>query len=517
MKRIISLGLAALILLGTLTGGLISAVYAEESLKGGDDTGADTGTGDVPPSEGNNTSGKPSILTNEGILIEKYYYLTEENKNGVDQTYLVLVLVDTNIKAGSSDSFNDFYFSLLTSNFYPLSSKNNNKNDKNQIKIGESIATTAEVLSGKGPSAGDKNLRFQVKVPYVGWDRLGNEIYFRMYYDYNSEPIAMEGYEIRANLSQFVPPEPSGPSNDPVEPDPTIPDPATPYILVQNYSYGEGDVAAGSDFALTVNFYNTSANINLENIIMKVEPTNGLSITGASNTYYIPNLGAKGSMTKSIPLKCLTSATPGSESVHITFSYEYVANDTRNTKSSEETISIPIAQTERFEVSLTEFPTMLYPGDNTNAVISYVNKGRADIYNLTATIAGNIDDPNQIQNLGNIKAGDSGSAKFSIASMEAGGQVSCVITITYENEKGDLSTITKEFTCEVYDNSGDFIDPGLDPGMDPGMMPPEEEAGMRWWQWTLFSAGSLSVGGVSGLWMFLKTKMKREEADDEDI
>ena len=188
MKRIISLGLAALILLGTLTGVLISAVYAEESLKGGDDTGADTGTGDVPPSEGNNTSGKPSILTNEGILIEKYYYLTEKNKNGVDQTYLVLVLVDTNIKASSTKLFNDFYFSLLTSNFYPLSSENNDKNH-----FGESIATTAEVLSGKGPSAGDKNLRFQVKVPYVGWDRLGNEIYFRMYYDYNSEPIAMEG------------------------------------------------------------------------------------------------------------------------------------------------------------------------------------------------------------------------------------------------------------------------------------------------------------------------------------
>lgn len=500
MKRIISLGLAALIILGTLTGVLISAVYADDP-PSSSSSSSNSGSGN-PQDPDNNTSGKPNILTNEGILIEKYYYLTKNN-----QTYLVLVLVDTNIKASSTESFNDFYFSLLTSNFYPLSSKDEN--------YGESITPTAEVLSGKGSSTGDKNLRFQVEVPYVGWDKKGNEIYFRMYYDYNNEPIAMEGYEVRANLSQFVPPTPSEP--DPVEPDPTIPDPATPYILVQNYSYGEGDVAAGSDFALTVNFYNTSANISLENIIMKVEPTAGLSITGASNTYYIPTLGAKGSMTKSIPLKCLTSATPGSESVHITFSYEYVANDTRNTKGSEETISIPIAQTERFEVSLTEFPTMLYPGDNTNAVISYVNKGRADIYNLTATIAGNIDDPNQIQNLGNIKAGDSGSAKFSIASMEAGGQVSCVITITYENEKGDLSTITKEFTCEVYDNSGDFIDPGLDPGMDPGMMPPEEEAGMRWWQWTLFSAGSLSVGGVSGLWMFLKTKMKREEADDEDI
>lgn len=179
---------------------------------------------------------------------------------------------------------------------------------------------------------------------------------------------------------------------------------------------------------------------------MKVEPTTGLSITGASNTYYIPTLDKKGAMTKSIPLKCRTSAVPGSESVHITFSYEYVANDTRQSKSSEETISIPIAQVERFEVDLTEVPTMLWPGESTNVVLNYVNKGRADIYNLTAKIDGNIDEPNQVQNLGNIKAGDSGTAKFSVSSMEAGGVVSAVITITYENEKGDVSTITKDFT-----------------------------------------------------------------------
>ena len=490
MKRIISLGLAALILLGTITGVLITAVYADP--------------GD--PLDPNGTS-KPEedkgVLTKDGILIEKYYRVyNETNKT----TSLVLVLVDTNIKgSGSASEFQEFYLSLLTSNFYPLSNSGN--------KYEERIATKATVLSGQGESTKDKNLRFQVEIPNVEWDQLGNEVHFRMYYTYNNDEYP---YEVRANLSRFVPPDKTD-NSDPVEPDPVIPDPATPYILVQNYSYGEGDVSAGSDFALTVNFYNTSANITLENIIMKVEPTTGLSITGASTTYYIPSLANKGAMTKSIPLKCLTSATPGNESVHITFSYEYVANNTRNTKGSEETISIPIAQTERFEVNLTEYPTMLYPGDNANAVISYVNKGRADIYNLTATIAGNIDDPNQIQNLGNIKAGDSGTAKFSIASMESGGMVSAVITISYENEKGDVSTITKEFTCEVYDNSNDFVDPGYDPSLDPGLMPPEEEPGMRWWQWSLFGVGSLSVGGVSGLWMFLKTKMKREEADDEDI
>ena len=123
MKRIISLGLAALILLGTITGVLISAVYA-------------LGTGDPPPSGSSSSSGSSSkpndtskpednkgVLTNDGILIEKYYRVyNETNKT----TSLVLVLVDTNIKGnGSASEFQEFYLSLLTSNFYPLSNSDN--------------------------------------------------------------------------------------------------------------------------------------------------------------------------------------------------------------------------------------------------------------------------------------------------------------------------------------------------------------------------------------------------------
>lgn len=96
--------------------------------------------------------------------------------------------------------------------------------------------------------------------------------------------------------------------------------------------------------------------------------------------------------------------------------------------------------------------------------------------------------------------------------------VSAVITVTYENEKGDVSTITKDFTCEVYDNSGEMIDRLVIRDWIPGFEEPvEEDTGMRWWQWAMFGIGCLAVGGVSGAWMFLKTKLKREEADDEDI
>ena len=101
MKRIISLGLAALILLGTLTGVLMSAAYATV----GGSTSSSSGTDD------NGTGGKPNIVTSDGILIESYSY---------SKRTLTLTLVDTNVSyQKGKDTFDEFYAALLTGNFYP--------------------------------------------------------------------------------------------------------------------------------------------------------------------------------------------------------------------------------------------------------------------------------------------------------------------------------------------------------------------------------------------------------------
>ena len=157
MKRIISLGLAALILLGTLTGVLMSAAYATV----GGSTSSSSGTDD------NETGGKPNIVTSDGILIESYSY---------SKRTLTLTLVDTNVSyQKGKDTFDEFYAALLTGNFYPNGVSDEKKDET-------SITTNAEIL-GKD---GEKNLRFKVSFPYVGFDKKGTEAKFRMYYNYPS-------------------------------------------------------------------------------------------------------------------------------------------------------------------------------------------------------------------------------------------------------------------------------------------------------------------------------------------
>lgn len=493
MKRIISLFLAALILLGTIASSIMMVAYADED-------------------EAEDEKKPDGVYAGNGIYIESYDY----NKS---KETLTIVLVDANYDPEKllpdEDSCQEFYAALMSSNFYPASAKD----DKRGPSITDLSKEGIEILGWPGdenapfPTIG---LGFRVKFtfPEVAWDGEGNEIYFRYAYNFlgvDGDAEIKSGGTIRANLTQIKPLEKEEPQES--KPETPKPEPATPYILLKGYDYGGADVPAGSDFDLALTLYNTSADLALENIVIKVTPSKGLSIIGASNTYYISGIGKQGTVVQSIPLKCLTSAVPGGESVAVSFSYEYVSNDTRKTLSSEETVSVPVAQADRFEVELTDVPTLMWPGERSTVMVNYVNKGRSELYNLTATISGNIEDPNQIHNLGNIAAGASGNAKFQLVSNEPGGLVDCVITLSYENAEGVITEVTKNLQCEVYDNSQDFVDVGIEEPM-PAVVP--EQTGMRWWQVALVAVGCLALGGFAGYWMFLKTKMKREYDDDFD-
>jgi len=497
MKRIISLFLAALILLGTIASSIMMVAYADE---------------DTSSSEAEDEKEKPDGVHAGGdIYIESYDYDAAKER-------LTIVMIDAgydpDLQLPDDTYLESFYAALMSSNFYPASSVDYSR----PASITDMDNGGVEILKwdntpGPFPLIG-AGLRLRFTFPNVKWDGEGNEIYFRYSYCYGMEATTHKlenSGTIRANLTQIKPLEKEEPQES--KPETQKPEPATPYILLKGYDYGGADVPAGSDFDLALTLYNTSADLALENIVIKVTPSKGLSIIGASNTYYISGIGKQGTVVQSIPLKCLTSAVPGGESVAVSFSYEYVSNDTRKTLSSEETVSVPVAQADRFEVELTDVPTLMWPGERSTVMVNFVNKGRSELYNLTATISGNIEDPNQIHNLGNIAAGASGNAKFQLVSNEPGGLVDCVITLSYENAEGVITEVTKNLQCEVYDNSQDFVDVGIEEPM-PAVVP--EQTGMQWWQVLLVAVGCLALGGFAGYWMFLKTKMKREYDDDFD-
>ena len=123
---------------------------------------------------------------------------------------------------------------------------------------------------------------------------------------------------------------------------------ATPNIILSEYNFGSESVVTGHDFDLSFSFKNTSKSMRVENIVMKIDPEEGLAITAASNTYYYETLGAGKEYPEKITLQALPTAKSGSAKVNISFSYEYVSNGQRSSQSSSQSISIPLVQDYRF-------------------------------------------------------------------------------------------------------------------------------------------------------------------------
>lgn len=308
------------------------------------------------------------------------------------------------------------------------------------------------------------------------------------------------------------------------QPTPTV-DLQTPYIILENYSAGSGSVEAGSSFPLSFTCRNTSAQVDLENIIVTVTPSEGLRISGGTNSYYVPVLSKNDRFEKTIQIDALTSAKAEAHKITLAFSYEYVNNGTRQRGEISQDVSVNVVQEDRFSIDPISGLMESSVGEEIYIVSKYVNKSRGDIYNVSATITGNFPGSGQIQHVGNVAAGVSGEVEFNITP-DTAGPLSGTITYTYEDAMGN----TKELTCPVQTTILEA--PSMDAGMMfPGDMGMEEEPEVEptsggflqqltnpgsWQMWTV-----LGVAVVVAIVVVKKVQQKRRDAalleeDDED-
>ncbi len=302
-------------------------------------------------------------------------------------------------------------------------------------------------------------------------------------------------------------PEPSA------TPAPTT-EPNLPKIMVKDFTFGGTSVPAGKEFELDLTLFTTSGNTNLQDVMVGLTfppDTKNISLaTGSMNTYV--GEMAPGA-TRHIKYKMITDATMEPGSVPIT-----VQLSSKNGEGSTFPISIPVTQPERFEITNMEAPDTMLMGDEGYLSVTFVNKGKSPINNLSAEIQGdNLANPGQSQFLGNIAPGTENSVDFSV--MAAGeGVITGKVVLSYENSKGETQTLTKEFSCTV--EAMPPMDPGMDlPEMPDEMVDGEAGAGMPWWGWLLIAAGVAGV--VAAVVIVLKKKKAKKQAqledEDEDI
>lgn len=248
----------------------------------------------------------------------------------------------------------------------------------------------------------------------------------------------------------------------------------TPIVILSKYNYGGSSVAAGSSTNLSFSFTNTSKTIKIENVMVTVTGGQDLMLNGSTNTFYFESVAASGSKTVTVPMKAAQLISASAQDVKIDVTYEYVDQNARKSGNATLSLSVPLYQPDRFEMSEPTSSYTGYVGEETSLTIDYVNKGKSAINNVEATISGDIDTPTAYQRVGTIDGGKNGTIAFAVTpQLEGENQVK--IVITYEDSNGNTKERVFEATVEAM--AYEPTDPGMD---DPGMIDPEPASTFPW-------------------------------------
>ena len=274
----------------------------------------------------------------------------------------------------------------------------------------------------------------------------------------------------------------------------------TPNIILTNYTYGD-KVSAGQVFRLNMEFMNTSQVSPIENVVISLETGEGLSINSSSNTFYVPKMGPGEKKAQQVDVQALFQTKDSkvqSPKITISCKYEYIDKTERKQSTAAETIAVPVYQPDRFQVSPPSFVEEIRQNEETTISLPYVNKGRGQVYNVEASLEGDIQVIDRSLNLGNFDAGKSGTIDF-IATPKKAGTFEGRVKVTYEDESMEIRTMEIPVTFEVKEGAAEETD-----GAD--MMDGEMDGGRKM-NWKMM-AGILTAALVSGILWIKRKKAK---------
>lgn len=376
---------------------------------------------------------------------------------------------------------------------------------KKEVRVRARISTPS--FSGKDATATATDGRFKFEFKDILYNGGDNTFKFDLIVEESGEPREVITLNLPIPQCSELP-EPT--------PAPTPAPPEVPKIMVKDFTFGGNSVEAGKEFTLELTLFTTSGNTNLEDVMVGLtfpSDSKNVSLASGSMNTYVGTMGPNA--TRTISYKMVTSATMEPGSVNIT-----VQLTSKNGEAASSPISIPVTQPERFEITNIEAPETMMMGEEGYLSVTFVNKGKSSINNLTAEIQGeNLANPGQSQFLGNVAAGTENSVDFSVMA-SAEGVINGKVILSYENSKGEVATVEKEFSCTV-EAMPVIDDPGM---MDPGMMDPtmgeDVEGGMPIWGWALIVVGVGAVAAVAVVVIRKKQaakKLAQLEDEDEDI
>ncbi len=287
-----------------------------------------------------------------------------------------------------------------------------------------------------------------------------------------------------------------------------------PQLMVDDYGYGGNVVEAGKEFDFNIDIKNTS-NKNLSNIKVSLSSDGGAFVPArGSNSFYIENIKPKGTFNKTMRILSNASVTEKTAVITVNMTYE---DGSGNSYDSTDTIYVPTVQKTRLVVDEIITPMEIYVGMPNSCDVQFYNMGKTTLENLRINCKGNFDiSETNSYYAGNMESGKSDTYSFNFIPREAG-EMSGIITFTYENSNGDEQFLDAPFRFDVMEMIDEPMDPWGEDGM--GMEEPEGEGVNK--KYIYVGLAILLVLAIVGVILFKKIKARKMnkalEIEDMDI
>lgn len=234
----------------------------------------------------------------------------------------------------------------------------------------------------------------------------------------------------------------------------------TPQLLISGFSYGDKEINGGETFNLNFTVKNNSETTKIQNIVIKLSGGESFVVADGTDTVTMKSLGANASANMSKSFKCLSSTPSGVYPVTAAVSYEYIENSSKQTASSELTMSVPVVQPDKVQFQSVDLADKTVTvNEETDCAFSVVNTGQTKLSNGAVKLVD--EDGKELASafVGNIEAGAQFTSNYTLpVTFEETGTKKLKLVFEYENENAEKKSIEQEFNVTVEEYFDPFED-----------------------------------------------------------
>lgn len=449
---------------------------------------------EIHGAEHTNSQCPNNFKTNDNVYVANYQVVDNNgsvvaNVKPGDKVIVAVSIIDERIKfedfaiPANTSATNRIHISMAQGAFSINSSSDITSNTRQGVNVNsESGAYTAlcYTIEFRNVTYLGGEPEFDFSIAYTGYG--DNPVIS------NNVPLPYEQKHISVNVSQ---------ASD---------DATAPTVILNKAEYGNM-VTVGQPFTLYTTATNTSENLKLENVSVKIELPSGINMASGNNHVLIGEINEKGNINHNFNLivdKAENDIT--SMPVKLIYSFEARVGGKRTQYTSEQEVSISVQQPTRFEIQSIASDIEMFVTDESFLSTLLANKGKTIVYNVTAELISNTLSAYDVQFLGNIAPGTSAEATFDFTASEVGTSTGKVY-ITYEDAAGMQHNMERDFSISVVEEM-EWDEPVLTPPT-----PTEQNNNNT----IVFTVISLTICAATGLIIYRKKKAKSlSELEDED-